>query len=114
MSPWRKELWLFMKNQRQAVNSPLNAHLILKMTVLLFSQGKYTKGIYMICDEKEYWALGTEAWFNASRRTTLNDGINTREKLKSHDPELAQFLEEIYGNGDWRYDFTPYQADSQG
>ena len=76
--------------------------------VIFFVQSKYTKGIYMIADEKEYWALGTEAWFDACNRTSLNDGINRRDKVKSHDPDLAKMLEEVYGNGDWRYDFSPY------
>lgn len=71
------------------------------------SKSKYSPGIYMAVDEKEYWAEGSESWFNASLRNDVNDGVNTREKLKGHDPELAQLLFEIYGDGDWRYDFTP-------
>lgn len=68
---------------------------------------RYTPGIYMVADEKEYWAEGSQSWFNASKRKDVNDGVNTREKLWKHDPELASLLREIYGNLSWRYDFTP-------
>lgn len=62
----------------------------------------------MIADEKEYWAEGTQAWFNASIRDDVNDGINTREKLWKHDPDLSALLKEVYGKNKWRYDFRPY------
>eukprot|EP00271_Cylindrocystis_brebissonii_P006451 TRINITY_DN19243_c0_g1_i1.p1 TRINITY_DN19243_c0_g1~~TRINITY_DN19243_c0_g1_i1.p1 ORF type:complete len:402 (+),score=57.74 TRINITY_DN19243_c0_g1_i1:693-1898(+) len=74
------------------------------------SKGLYTQGIYMAVDAREYWAEGSESWFNASLRKDVNDGINTREKLRKHDPELAQLMAEVYGDsGTWRYDFSPFQ-----
>eukprot|EP00897_Mesotaenium_endlicherianum_P000990 jgi/Mesen1/10892/ME000935S10219 len=78
----------------------------------LSSKGKYTPGIYMVADEKEYWAEATQSWFDASRRSDVNDGINTREKLRRHDPEIAALLEQVYGDGDWRYNFTPSSSSS--
>eukprot|EP00850_Spirogloea_muscicola_P012325 SM000079S22443 [mRNA] locus=s79:239580:241334:- [translate_table: standard] len=70
------------------------------------SKTKYTPGIYMVVDQKEYWAEGSQSWFNASRRSDVNDGINTREKLTKHDPGLARLCRTVYGNGPWRYDFA--------
>lgn len=61
----------------------------------------------MVADEKEYWAEGSQSWFDASLRDDVNDGINTRFKIRYHDPKLARLLEIVYGNGGWRYDMTP-------
>ena len=63
----------------------------------------------MVADDKEYWAEGTQAWFDASLRDDVNDGINTRAKLKQHDPELASLLREVYGKNKWTYNFEPYK-----
>jgi hypothetical protein len=38
---------------------------------------------------------GLQSWFDATVRTDVNDGINTREKLKRHDPGLARMLEQV-------------------
>ena len=59
----------------------------------------------MVVDEKEYWAEATASWFNASMRTEVNDGVNTREKLRVHDVEVSELLQEVWGDGSWRYDF---------
>lgn len=59
----------------------------------------------MVVDEKEYWAEATASWFNASIRTEVNDGVNTREKIRAHDSEVSELLQEIWGDGSWRYDF---------
>lgn len=65
----------------------------------------------MVVDDKEYWAEGTQAWFDASLRDDVNDGINTREKLWKHDPELASLLQDVYGKKNkWKYDFRPYRS----
>jgi hypothetical protein len=29
--------------------------------------------------------------------------VNTREELKAYDPGLAKLVEEVYGDGAWRY-----------
>lgn len=57
----------------------------------------------MMANEDEYWAEGCQSWFDATIRTDVNDGVNTREKLKAHDPGLAAALKEAFGDGDWRY-----------
>lgn len=36
----------------------------------------------------------------------MNDGNNTREKVKEHDPLLATLLMHTYGDGPWRYTHT--------
>ena len=36
----------------------------------------------------------------------VNDGFNTREKIKAHDPMLAMLLMHAYGDGPWRYTHT--------
>ena len=46
----------------------------------------------MMDNADEYWAEGCQSWFDATIRTDVNDGINTREKLKAHDPGLAAAL----------------------
>ncbi len=49
----------------------------------------------MIENADEYWAEGTQSWFDATIRTDVNDGHNTREKLKRHDPWLSDILAEV-------------------
>ena len=36
----------------------------------------------------------------------VNDGFNTRDKIKAHDPMLAMLLMHAYGDGPWRYTHT--------
>ena len=36
----------------------------------------------------------------------VNDRVNTRKKLKKHDPQLAALLELAFGDGEWRYQQT--------
>lgn len=36
----------------------------------------------------------------------VNDGHNTRDKIKAHDPMLAMLLMHAYGDGPWRYTQT--------
>ena len=52
-------------------------------------------GIYMISNADEYWAEGCQSWFDATIRTDVNDGHNTREKLRAHDPRLSALLCEV-------------------
>ena len=52
----------------------------------------------------EYWAEGVQSWFDTNRE---NDGshnhVNTRGELKEYDPDLAKLVEEVHGDGPWRY-----------
>ncbi|GFH26612.1 VHL domain-containing protein [Haematococcus lacustris] len=66
-------------------------------------QGLYTRDIYAMENAEEYWAEGTQAWFDATVRCDVNDGINTRQRMKDHDPGLASMLQMAYGDGTWRY-----------
>ncbi|KAL3139134.1 hypothetical protein ABBQ32_005920 [Trebouxia sp. C0010 RCD-2024] len=68
--------------------------------------GSYRRHIYMMENADEYWAEATQSWFDATVRTDVNDGVNTREKLKKHDPLLATLLMNAYGDGPWRYTHT--------
>ena len=36
----------------------------------------------------------------------VNNGINTRPKLRRHDPQLAGLLEQAFGDREWRYQDT--------
>lgn len=52
-------------------------------------------GCYMLENADEYFAEGCQTWFDATVRTDVNGGINTREKIKQHDPDFAQLLAEV-------------------
>lgn len=62
------------------------------------------KGTYAASDPGEYWAEGVQSWFDTNRQ---NDGshnhVDTREELKAYDPPLAKLVEEVFGDGPWRY-----------
>ena len=62
------------------------------------------KNTYAITNRAEYWAEGTQSWFNTNRVNDFqHNDVDTREKLKVYDPTLAALLTEIYGDSDWRY-----------
>ena len=61
------------------------------------------KNTYAAVNLKEYWAEGSEAWFNPKTRGSFDRFGDTREDLKAYDPELAALIAEVYGNGEWRY-----------
>lgn len=62
------------------------------------------KGTYAISNHREYWGEGTQSWFNTNRKNDPeHNDIDTREKLKAYDPELAKLLTEVYGDREWRY-----------
>ena len=59
---------------------------------------------YAFTNKEEYWAEGTQSWFDTNRENDdLHNHVDTREELKTYDPELAKLLTDIYGDGDWRY-----------
>lgn len=57
----------------------------------------YPRTAYIMRDSQEYWAETTQIWFGATVRTTVTGGINKREKLVEHDPEIAAILQTVYG-----------------
>ena len=67
------------------------------------ARGLYAPGCYMGSCADEYWAEGTQSWFDATVRTDVNGGVNTRRKLCAHDPALALLLAVTYGDGPWRF-----------
>ena len=50
-----------------------------------------------------YWAEATQAWFDATVRSDVNEGVNCRARLQAHDPALALLLRHAYGDGAWRF-----------
>lgn len=63
----------------------------------------YPSSCYMGSNADEYWAEGTQAWFDATVRTDVNNGVNSRARLCAHDPALALLLRHAYGDGPWRF-----------
>ncbi len=62
------------------------------------------KGTYASTNKEEYWAEGTQSWFNTNRENDAqHNHVSKRGILKDYDPELATLLTEIYGDEDWRY-----------
>jgi cyclophilin family peptidyl-prolyl cis-trans isomerase len=61
-------------------------------------------GTYAISNAAEYFAEGTQAWFDNNRANdALHNDIDTREKLRDYDPALAALLQRVYGDREWRY-----------
>ncbi|TWT35431.1 hypothetical protein KOR34_03220 [Posidoniimonas corsicana] len=58
--------------------------------------------VYGGSNEHEFWAEGAQAWFNNANPRN-SGGISTRQEVKDKDPPLAALLEEVYGDGEWRY-----------
>ena len=62
------------------------------------------KDTYAITNRAEYWAEGTQSWFDTNRANDdQHNHVDTRDKLKEYDPALAALLTEVYGDTDWRY-----------
>ena len=62
------------------------------------------KDTYAITNRAEYWAEGTQSWFDTNRANDdQHNHVDTRDKLKAYDPALAALLTEVYDDMDWRY-----------
>ena len=62
------------------------------------------KQAYAIKNRAEYFAEGVQNWFDTNRTHDHDHNhIHTREQLREYDPTLAAFLEEILGDGEWRF-----------
>lgn len=60
--------------------------------------------LYMYMNEREFWANGTQAWFDAIGRTDVNDGVNSRDLIYERFPDLALLMEQVYGDSnDYQY-----------
>ena len=59
---------------------------------------------YAMTNKEEYWAEGTQSWFDTNRANdNEHNHVDTRDKLKKYDPSLAALLTEIFGDTNWRY-----------
>ncbi|HEY0626226.1 MAG TPA: glycoside hydrolase [Allosphingosinicella sp.] len=59
--------------------------------------GKW-KGDYAAVTVQEYWAEGTQFWFNSNMISRLDDGtILSHEDLRRYDPALYKALGKVYG-----------------
>jgi hypothetical protein len=56
-----------------------------------------------MANAEEYWAEGTQAWFEATIRLDATSGVITRQQVKARDPGLAAVMTNVYGDGPWRY-----------
>jgi hypothetical protein len=62
------------------------------------------KNTYAGSNYREYWAVGSQCWFDCSRTNDSDhNGIGTRAEIKTYDPRLAALLAEVFGDRDWRY-----------
>jgi len=65
------------------------------------------KYAYAGSNPSEYWAEGVQSWYDSNRRNNYNHNhVNTREELKTYDPDLALLIEETFRHTqktDWRY-----------
>jgi hypothetical protein len=62
------------------------------------------KDTYAISNVSEYWAEGVQSWFDTNRQNdSSHNHVDTRAELKSYDPALAKLVEEVFGDGPWRY-----------
>ena len=62
------------------------------------------KDTYAITNRAEYWAEGTQSWFDTNRANDdQHNHVDTRDKLKAYDPVLATLLTEVFGDTEWRY-----------
>ncbi len=61
-------------------------------------------GTYAATNKEEFWAEGVQSWFDTNRENDReHNHVNTREELQEYDPALAALLEEVFGDGPWRY-----------
>jgi Xaa-Pro aminopeptidase len=62
------------------------------------------KGTYAASNPGEYWAEGVQSWFDTNRQNdSQHNHVDTREELRTYDPELAKLCAEVFGDGLWRY-----------
>lgn len=68
----------------------------------------YSQDVYIMKNEKEYFACSTTSWFDVGRwDQTLRFahgyvGVTTRKALKAQDPRGAAMMEQVWGDSEWR------------
>ncbi len=76
----------------------------LKQTYQRALQAGLWEGTYAATNHHEYWAEGVQSFFDTNRANdSQHNHVDTREKLKQYDPDLAALIEETLGPSDWRY-----------
>lgn len=58
---------------------------------------------YLMSNADEYWAEGSQAWFDATVRLDVTAGMTRREEVQKCDPHLATALQSVWGEGSWRF-----------
>ncbi|MCK4998503.1 MAG: hypothetical protein KAS23_03175, partial [Anaerohalosphaera sp.] len=72
------------------------------------------KGTYAISNHIEYFAEGTQSWFDNNRQNDKeHNHVNTRKELIAYDPGLAKILREVYGDNDWSYHKPMERSESE-
>lgn len=62
------------------------------------------KNTYAAVNHKEYWAEGSQSWFNCNRSSDRDHNhIDTKKELIKYDPGLAALCREVYGKTDRTY-----------
>jgi hypothetical protein len=62
------------------------------------------KQCYAGKNRAEYWAEGFQTWYDTNRTMDHDHNhIHTREQLKKYDPKLAEFLQDVLGDPEWRF-----------
>ena len=68
-----------------------------------FDKGLW-KGTYAASNPGEYWAEGVQSWFDTNRQNdSQHNHVDTRDELKTYDPDLAKLCADVFGDGPWRY-----------
>ncbi len=71
------------------------------------------KGKYASVNRMEYWAEGVQSWFDTNRENDHDHNhVNTRAEIKEYDAGLSKLLEEIFGDGAWRYQRPEKRSDA--
>ncbi len=67
-------------------------------------QEKLWDGTYAATNRQEYFAEGTQSWFDTNREDdAVHNHVDTRDELRTYDPRLAALCAEVYGDLEWRY-----------
>jgi hypothetical protein len=56
------------------------------------NSGRYTRGIYMMTDAEEYFAIASQAWFGAIARNDHNDALVSQSRLGIKDMAAAAIM----------------------
>ena len=91
-------------------------HVDVKVTgedqVLIMFGGE--KQAYAAKNRAEYFAEAVQCWFDTNRTMDHDHNhIHTREQLREYDPGLAEFCEQVLGDGEWRF-VSPRERAGEG